>query len=142
MSIDCADIARRRLVLSLARQASIQAPQKVLEEAVSTNNFELIESMQQILAKALKVNTNENDASLTHVNDATLKLPPGWSGPAEGCKPDACDTCFYQRICSGEAFNHLISKSREILQAAKDSIAEENARNIRRNRNQPSKVAF
>lgn len=134
MSINFSDPSRRRLVLSLARQASIQAPQKVLEEAVHITNVELIESMQQILAKALKVNANENDAS--------LKLPEGWTGPAEGCNPGECDLCLYNRICSGEAFNQLISKSREILQAAKDSIAEENARNIRRNRNKPSRVAF
>ena len=62
MSTDCADPSRRHLVLSLARQASLQAPQKILEEAVKANNVELIENIQQILEKALKANTNENDA--------------------------------------------------------------------------------
>ena len=142
MSIDCANPSRRRLVLSLARQAALSAPQSLLEEAVHTNNVELISNMQQILEKALKVNTNENDASLTHVNDAALKLPPGWTGPAEGCKPDGSNCnqgCFWLPICNGEAFHGVMSRSQKAVEESKALLARAVALDARRNR---SRVAF
>lgn len=135
------DPARRRIVLSLARQASIQAVQPILEEAVHAGNVELIENMSRMLERTLKVSTSENDGvykaggKIEHLPSTNSQ----YSRAGKLCKLEDCPACFFNPVCQMEETEQQLAKSRAVLKDLKDSIARAAGAEALRNR---SRVAF
>jgi hypothetical protein len=123
---ECADPARRRLVLSLARQGALQATQSLLEEAVHANNVELVTNVQRMLERTLKVRAGENDAALGSTEQQL-------SYRGQLCNPDGsdCNRCWWERICNGEAFQQVISRAQKVVKEIKAAAAEADARGSR-----------
>lgn len=148
---DCGDPARRRTILTLARQASLLSTQTILEEAVSTQNLPLIQNTQRILERALQNNRNENDQV------PSFEIQMNQSGKpfdrivvhdvdvaCKDCKPEACIECFWKLYCDMEKTEASIDRFRQAVKAAKDSMLEADACRALRNRSERnrSKVAF
>lgn len=124
MPPNCADPARRRTVLSLAMQGTIQATQTILEEAIRENNPELITNSSEMLRKVLQGNRNENDAetgSMYMIDSYQPNKPhflETFSGRVE-CKPEDCQRCFFKAICDSEETEAIISRAQELMKDLK-----------------------
>ena len=131
--IDCQDQDRQAIVQALAREASLEAAQQLLELGVRNGDSELVSDASQILATALMGQASgqqvEGDRSL--FND----LMPGYLKSvktvlAKGvptrvqlkvCKIEDCVTCFYENICERISIEKLIQRSRDLV----NSLTEE-----------------
>ena len=125
--IDCQDQDRQAIVQALAREASLEAAQQLLELGVRNGDSELVSDASQILATALMGQASgqqvEGDRSL--FND----LMPGYLKSvktvlAKGvptrvqlkvCKIEDCVSCFYEAICERVSIEQLIAKNRSLI---------------------------
>ena len=124
--IDCQDQDRQAIVQALAREASLEAAQQLLELGVRNGDSELVSDASQILATALMGQAPDVSAGdrsffadlmpsyLKSVKTVLAKGVPTRVQLKE-CRIEDCVTCFYENICERISLEKLIEKNRGLI---------------------------
>jgi len=128
--IDCQDQDRQAIVQALAREASLEAAQQLLELGVRNGDSELVSDASRLLASALRGTVLDVGSQAEGDRSFFADLMPSYLKTvktvlAKGvptrvqlkeCKIEDCVTCFYENICERISIEKLIQRSRDLVE--------------------------
>jgi len=135
MVIYCQDSDRQAIVHALAREASLEAAQQLVELGIRSADSELTINAAKILetvllrGQASESSQAEGDRSLfsdlmpSYLKSVKTVLSKGIPTRVQlkVCKIEDCVTCFYENICERISIEKLIQRSRDLV----NSLTEE-----------------
>ena len=122
--IDCEDEERQAIVQVLAREASLEAAQQLVELGVKNSDSDLVVHASQLLASALRGQAfTEGDRLLfndwmpSYLKTTQTVLSKGIPIRVQlkVCKIEDCVSCFYENICERVSIEKLIEKNRDLV---------------------------
>jgi len=127
--IYCADEDRQAIVQLLAREASLEAVQQLVEFGIRSADSELTINAAKILetvllrGQASESSQAEGDrgffsdltASFLKTTGTVLKRGVPLRVLAKECKIEDCVSCFYENICERISLEKLIEKNRGLI---------------------------
>jgi len=127
--IYCADEDRQAIVQLLAREASLEAVQQLVEFGIRSADSELTINAAKILETVLLRGQASENSQAEGDRSFFADLMPGYLKSvktvlAKGvptrvqlkvCKIEDCVTCFYENICERISVEQLIAKNRSLI---------------------------
>ena len=127
--IYCADEDRQAIVQLLAREASLEAVQQLVEFGIRSADSELTINAAKILetvllrGQASESSQAESDrgffsdlmASYLKTTGTVLKRGVPLRVLAKECKIEDCVSCFFEAICERISVEKLIAKNRDLV---------------------------
>ena len=127
--IDCEDQDRQAIIQALAREASLESAQQLVEFGIRSADSELTINAAKILETVLLRGQASENSQAEGDRSFFADLMPGYLKSvktvlAKGvptrvqlkvCKIEYCVSCFYENICERISIEQLIQRSRDLV---------------------------